>query len=284
MQKLRQYYSLTKPGIIKGNVLVASAAYVFGAQNHIVIATFLGLLVGTSSIIAAGCVVNNYFDRHIDKHMKRTSQRALVTGAISAKHALIFAMVLGCTGVLSLYTLVNLTTLIVGLVGFISYAFVYTFAKHTTVHATLIGTVPGATPPVAGYAAATNHIDAAAIILFMILVVWQMAHFYAISIFRAKEYQAATVPVMSIVKGIKTTRKYIIGYILAFICIAPLLSVTGYTGFTYGVVMAGIGIYWLHLALRPAANSDRWAKRVFGFSLIILLLFSALLVLDTYLP
>ena len=216
--------------------------------------------------------------------MKRTSNRALVTGIISARSALIFAAVLGAIGILSLYLLVNITALIVGLVGFVSYAFIYTFAKHKTVHATLVGTLPGATPPVAGYVAATNHIDGAALILFSTMVAWQMAHFYAISIFRAKEYQAATVPVMSIVKGIKTTRKHIIGYIVAFTCIAPLLSVAGYTGFIYGVVMACVGIYWLHLALRPAANSDKWAKRVFGFSLVILLIFSALLVLDTYLP
>lgn len=284
MQRIREYYYLTKPGIIKGNILVATAAYLFGAQNYIDIPTLIGLLVGTSSIIASGCVVNNYFDRNIDKHMKRTSNRALVTGSITPTRALLFAVVLGLIGAAALIVFVNLITLAIGVIGFTSYAFVYTFAKHKTVHATLIGTLPGATPPVAGYAAATGHIDGAAGVLFLTLFAWQMAHFYAIAVFRAQEYKAAKVPVISVTQGISATRHYIIAFIALFTAIAPQLTGLGYASLTYGIVMAATGIYWLWLGLQPAISPDAWAKKVFGFSLVILLIFSGLLALDIYLP
>jgi heme o synthase len=284
MERIRAYYHLTKPGIIKGNLLVATAAYLYGSQATIDIPTCIGLLVGTSAIIACGCVVNNYYDRNIDRAMKRTSNRALVTGAISTTNALLFATVLGILGVIALSVFVNTTVLAVGIIGFVSYAFVYTVAKHRTVHATLIGTLPGATPPVAGYAAATGHVDTAAAILFVTMVAWQMAHFYAIAIFRVKEYKAAHVPVISIQQSVVATRYYIIGFIALFTAISPLLSTLGYASLTYGIVMAITGLYWLWISLQPATNPDKWARKVFGFSLVILLIFSALLALDAYLP
>jgi heme o synthase len=284
MSVFREYYLLTKPGIIRGNVLVATAAYFFGAKNHIDASTLIGLVVGTSCIIAAGCVVNSYFDRHIDKRMQRTRHRALVTGTIEPLRALLFAGLVGVIGIVSLLMFVNNLTLAVGVVGFVTYAFVYTFAKHTTVHATLIGTLPGATPPVAGYAAATMQVDAVAAILFFTMVAWQMAHFYAISLFRAKEYAAAAIPVMSVVQGATRTKRYIMAYIALFTAASPLLSVFGYASVTYACVMTFIGLYWLRIGLVTTDNSEKWARKIFGCSLFILLIFSGLLVLDVYLP
>jgi protoheme IX farnesyltransferase len=149
-----------------------------------------------------------------------------------------------------------------------------------------VGSVSGAAPILAGYAAVSGNIDTAAILLFLILFFWQFPEFYSIAIYRKKEYAAAGVPVMAVVKGIKSTKVQIFIYIIAFVVSSLLLSIFGYTGWVYFVVMSVLGLYWIWLAWTglKVKNSEAWARRMFRFSLIALLAFSFLLPLDYFLP
>ncbi|HSH55271.1 MAG TPA: UbiA family prenyltransferase, partial [Candidatus Limnocylindrales bacterium] len=166
----KTYYQLTKPGIIYGNLLTAIGGFLYASEGRIDILLLLALAVGMSLVIASGCVFNNYLDRDIDAKMQRTQKRALVSAEISTQNALIYGAVLGISGaaILALYT--NLTTLLLGIVGFVSYVGLYTYLKRRTIHGTLIGTIPGATPLIAGYTAVNGQLGLDALLLFLIMV------------------------------------------------------------------------------------------------------------------
>jgi protoheme IX farnesyltransferase len=246
---LKHYYSLTKPGMIRGNAIITVAGFLLASKGDINIWLLIATLAGISCVIGSGCVFNNYIDRKIDKKMPRTEGRALVTGKISGKNALFFASILGIIGFVILLLYTNILATIVALVGFVVYVGIYSPLKHSSVHAALIGSIAGAVPPVVGYVAVTNHLDPAALILFLILIFWQMPHFYSISIYRYDDYAAADIPVLSVKKGIARTKIHIIMYIILFIITSYLLTAFHYTGFTYALVAGILGLAWLALGL-----------------------------------
>lgn len=217
--------------------------------------------------------------------MQRTKKRALVTGDISINSAISYAVVLGLLGFLILLNFTNVLTSLLGLVAFISYVAIYGWVKRRSVHGTLVGTIPGALPPVAGYTSATNQLDNAAIILFLILVFWQMAHFYSIAIFRMKDYRAAGIPVLPIKKGAKNTKIQILIYLIGFIIAASLLTIFNYASYLYLIAILFISLRWLQIAVQGfgTKNNVAWARSLFGFSLIVLLAFSLLLSVDSLL-
>jgi protoheme IX farnesyltransferase len=284
MSVIKRYYALTKPGIVRANVMAAVAGFLLASPGHIALVPLLALVVGVTSIIAGSCVTNNYLDRNIDARMKRTQGRALVTKDISVRSALIYALVLGIVGFASLIIYTNWLTAWLGAIGVVSYVIIYGYAKRTTRWGTLVGTISGAVPPVSGYTAATGRLDVAALLLFLLLVAWQMPHFYAIAIFRQKEYAAAGIPVWPIVKGLAGTRLQIIGYTLLFTALVPLLTLYGYTGLTYLVVMVAISLWWLRTILKKHSNTERWARTLFGQSLLVLMVLSCMLALGPRLP
>lgn len=286
MNLIKAYYILTKPGIVYSNALTAVAGFFLAAKGVFDIGLFLAMLFGIAFVIASSCVFNNYIDRDIDSKMKRTQKRALVKKSIPEFHAIVFATALGFVGFFLLLCFTNLLTTFIAFVGFFFYVIVYTFSKRLTVHGTVIGSISGAVPPVVGYCAVTNNFDLAAFLLFLILVIWQMPHFYAIAIFRSEDYRAAKIPVLPIKKGLMQTKIQMLVYTILFIIAADALTFFHYTGYVYLIVMTLLGIGWLVLAVRgfKTANGEKWARKFFFFSLIIIVLFSLLLIGNTLLP
>lgn len=287
MASFKDYYSLTKPGVLYGNAITAAAGFLLASGQHIDLWLFVVLFIGTTLIIASACVLNNYLDQDIDSKMARTKTRAIVAGKVKGKNAVIFSVVLGLVGLAILVLFTNLLVAMIGIVGFIVYVVLYgMLSKRLSYHGTLVGSISGAAPILAGYCAVTGAIDIGAILVFVILFLWQMPEFYSIAIYRREEYKAASVPVVSVVKSVKTTKRHIYLYTLAFVVATLLLTAFRYTGYTYLVVMTVLGIYWLHLAAvgLHVKDSDKWARRMFRFSLIILLVFCALISMDAWLP
>lgn len=285
LSSVRQYYELTKPGIIYGNVMTTIAGYLFASQGRVAVTTMLYTVLAVALIIASGCVYNNYIDRNIDKHMSRTKNRVLVTGEISSANALIFATLLGIVGFSILATKTNGLTVILGMIAIFSYVVIYGYAKRHSVHGTLVGSIPGSMSILAGYVAVTGKIDEASILLFLILSIWQMPHFYAISIFRKKEYASAGLPVSSVIRGVALTKIHTIVCLVLFTIASMLLSIRGFSGWAYLAVMAGVNLWWLKLALNKPSDGDdsKWARKVFGHSLVVLLVFSFMISIDSWL-
>lgn len=282
----KEYYKLTKPGIIRGNVIAAAAGFLLASRGNVDLWLLLATLAAIALVIASACVFNNYIDRSIDQSMARTKERALVTGKISGAHAIAFAALLGVAGfgILTLYT--NGLTVLLGLVAFVFYVIIYGIGKRKTVHGTLIGTIPGALPPVAGYAAVTSTLDGGAALLFLIMVFWQMPHFYAIGMYRKTDYAAAGLPILPVKQGFETTKKQMLLYVIGFIGASLLLAVAGYAQYAYATVMLLIGLGWLRLARGGFGVADdiKWAKQMFGYSLLVLLVFCAMISLEAWLP
>ena len=286
MNRIRSYYNLTKPGIIMGNTISNVAGFALAAQSNLDISVFLAAVVGLALIIASACVFNNIIDRDIDSKMKRTKKRGTVTGEIPVVNALAYGAVLGVTGVALLWLFTTIVATAVALIGFVMYVVVYGYAKRKSSIGTIVGSIAGAVPPVVGYTAVTNRMDAAAWILFYILVFWQMPHFYAIAMYRLKEYKAARIPVLPAVKGMASTKITILLYIFAFACTAPLLSVFDYTGISYFVVAVLLGSYWLWIAITGYRKlpDEIWAKRLFGFSLVVLTVLCIMISIERVFP
>ena len=273
----RAYYYLTKPGIIYGNAITAAAGFFLASKGHIDWFLLIAMLIGLSLIIASSCVFNNTLDRDIDSKMDRTRNRALVTGKISIRNAVIFGIVLGFLGIKILVLYTNFLTLGVALVGSVVYLLLYTPLKRKSIHGTLVGAIAGATPPVVGYTAVTNQLDLGAWLLFFILVAWQMPHFYAIAIRRSDEYAAAHIPVLPLKKGLRIAKINIMIYIVIFIITTILLTVYHYTGYVYLIVMLSLGVFWLwyaSLGFHQNIDNKLWARKMFLYSLVVLLVFS----------
>jgi protoheme IX farnesyltransferase len=288
---LKTYYALTKPGIIYGNALTAAGGFLLasGLSSHLDYWLLLATLVGISLVIACGCVLNNYIDRDIDKKMARTKKRALANGLIPTRNAMLYASLLGLVGFVILIAYVNLLTVAIGFTGLIFYVIFYGVGKRRSVHGTVIGSVSGAAPIVAGYCAVTGHFDKGALILFLILVCWQMPHFYAIAIYRLKDYKAAGLPVLPVTHGIDATKLQMLVYIAAFALAISLLTIYNYTGYSFLAVMLVLSLAWLTLGLRGCQTTDKakdvlWARKMFFFSLIVILGLSLMLALGPILP
>ncbi len=243
-------------------------------------------LLGSSLIVASACVFNNYIDRNIDDKMVRTKSRALVKKVIPTSSALVYATILGLIGFFVLAQFTNTLTVLMGCLGLFFYVCVYSIWKRRSSYGTLVGSISGAIPPVAGYTAAVNKLDLGAALLFTILVFWQMPHFYAIAIRRRKEYVSAKVPVLPVKKGILRTKIEMLAYILAFYVAIVALAMYGYARYTYLIVMSVVSLIWVYIALLGFTTKDdtAWAKNMFLYSLIVTVAFAIMASVGRLLP
>ncbi|AGB81331.1 Protoheme IX farnesyltransferase [Serratia rubidaea] len=280
---MKQYLQVTKPGIIFGNLISVVGGFLLASKGSIDYPLFLATLVGVSLVVASGCVFNNYIDRDIDKKMERTKNRVLVKGLIAPNVTLVYATALGIAGFALLYTAANPLAMWLAVMGFVVYVGVYSlYMKRHSVYGTLIGSLSGAAPPVIGYCAVTNEFDMGALILLAIFSLWQMPHSYAIAIFRFKDYQAANIPVLPVVKGISVAKNHITVYILAFMIATLMLTLSGYAGYKYLVVAAAVSVWWLGMALRgyKTENDSIWARKLFVFSIVAITSLSVMMSID----
>lgn len=287
MEVIKAYMRLAKPGITMSNTLSAAAGFflacsVFGFTLEVGAAVILGV----AAIVASACVVNNIIDRRIDAQMKRTARRELVTGQITNSYAAVYGISLGIIGFSLLIIGTNWFTVALGAVAYIWYVVVYGFAKRTTPLSTIIGGVCGALPPMAGYTAVSGQFDITAWILFLLLMIWQIPHFYAIAIFRQSDYKAADLPVWPVKYGQARTKQQILSFIIFFLLAVPLLAMTGSVGFSYLLIMLSVSLYWLVQAVRYWHNEStvEWSKRMFGISLLVLLTLIGSISTGGYLP
>jgi protoheme IX farnesyltransferase len=279
---MRDYYRLIKPGIVYGNALTATAAFVFASGHQVDSVLLFGMLVGLCASIASACVINNVIDRDIDAHMERTKERAIPMGRVSIPRALLFAAVLMVIGFAALLLLTNVLAFAVTLFGVFVYVGLYTPLKRVTLHSTIVGALAGAVPPVVGYVAVTHAIDNTAVALFFVLVCWQMVHFFAIAIFRLNDYAKAGIPVMPVRIGIFRTKVAMAVYAVLFAAANYALFVAAGLGLLYGGTLGLLSAGWIALALSGFATRDetRWARTMFFYSILILLAFCIALALS----
>lgn len=284
---LRAYLRLTKPGVMLGNLITTTAGFLFAANGVIDWKLFMSVNIGTGLVISSACVINNYLDQDIDAKMDRTRRRPLITGEVSGVGAVIFGATLGLLGMAILVAWTNWWVVGVGVFGWITYVWLYgALSKRKSVHGTLVGSLSGAAPILAGYVAVNPRLDATAILLFAIIFFWQMPEFYSIAIYRQREYAQAGVPVSSVVRGVAATKRQIFAYTILTVVSMISLAATPLASLTYLAFAVIFGARWLQLAAEGLVTQDdnAWARRNFHYALVVLVVFSLIISINPWLP
>ncbi|MFW2001337.1 heme o synthase [Acinetobacter ursingii] len=274
---LKKYLFLTKPGILFGNFITTLGGFFLAAQGHVDFLLLILTLLGTTLVVASGCVINNVIDQDIDHKMQRTQNRALVKKTISPSVALVYASVLGVIGFSILWFGVNPYSFLFAVIGFVVYVGFYSlWSKRTTIHQTVIGSISGASPPVIGYVAVTNEFDVAALLIFLAYGLWQMPHSWAIAIYRFDDYKNAGIPILPVARSIFRTKVECVIYIVLFAAVLNGLYCFGYTNVFFLITFNALTAYWLYLSLIgfKTENDQIWAKRFFLYSVILITLLS----------
>lgn len=280
-------YSLTKPRVLYANVLTTAAGFLLASAGNIDWLLFIAVCSGTTFVIGSACVLNNVLDRDIDERMARTRNRASITGDVSVRSAVIFSTLLAVAGFAILIVWANWLVVVVGVAGFIFYVVLYgMLSKRMSMHGTLVGSISGATPVLAGYVAVTGSMDVAAVLAFLMMFFWQEPAFYSIAIYRRHEYANAGVPVITVARGVGFAKRQILIYTVLFVITSLLLYAFGYVGWVYLVVMAAAGAAWIGLGIGGlrTTNDDHWARRMFRLSLVVLLTLCVMFVVGPILP
>ncbi len=268
---LADLLALGKPSILLLSVMMAAIG-LWVAPGAIGVLPTLGLLLGTGLVVASANALNMVLERDVDGLMARTKNRPLPTGRMRMSTAIAFGLITGLGGTAVLALACNALTAWLGFGALASYVLVYTPLKQRTVWALVIGAFPGAAPPLMGYAAATDRLDATGLVLFGILLVWQLPHFLAIAIYRKRDYAAAGIQVAPVVRGDRAAQWEALVYATVLVPLALALVPLGVAGVAYGVVALGASLAFVgfHLHGFNTLPAPRWARRVFLASLAYL--------------
>jgi len=275
---VRDVFALAKPRITL-MVLLTTAGGVWLSPARASKATIAFALLGTTLIVAGANALNMYIEREIDGFMKRTKDRPLPAGRMSARFALIFGVILSVVAVPVLALGVNGTTALLAVLANLLYVLAYTPLKQRSHWALQVGAVPGAIPPLLGWTAATGRVDEGGLVLFAILFLWQIAHFHAIALFRKLEYGRAGLVVLPNVEGDEAARHSIVRHASALAAISLLLYPLHVAHGIYLVsaIVLGAGFVGVSLIGLRKGVTLKWARGVFGASLLYLVaLFAAI--------
>ena len=253
---IRALWTLTKPRLAFFSILTTMAAYGATQTSGNILLAFLTLL-GTSLSAGGALSLNHWWEKDIDSLMSRTRDRPLPRQEISPGFALGWSIFLSVSGLLVLLLFVNVWSATFAGATIVLYGFVYTPLKRRTRWATEVGSISGALPPLIGAAAAGNSLSGPGVSLFLILLFWQMPHFYAIGWMYRSDYQAAGFPLLPAVdKDGRQTANWAIAYTVLLVLVSLLPLVLGWLGAIYGVVavLGGLWFLWASIQFYQAAN------------------------------
>ena len=279
--RVRQYLVLTKPRVTQLAVFCAVIGMCLASPTlppwRIVLAATVGIWLLAAAAFAFNCLI----EEQVDARMTRTAHRASARGDISAQNIMLVSGVVGGLGMFVLYWWVNPLTMWLTFATFVGYALIYTvILKPRTPQNIVIGGLSGAMPPALGWAAVANSVPAEAWLLVLIIFVWTPPHFWALALYRTRDYENSGLPMLPITHGEKLTRLHILMYSIALLATTLLPYVIRMSGWIYLISAGVLGAIFIGYAYKLYRNySDALARKTFKFSILYLaLLFGALLV------
>ena len=280
----KELQQIIKMGLVQGNLIPAFAgswlAIVLANDSFLMsIPQILMMLIGSTLIMGGACALNNYYDQDIDSIMPSKQKRPTVNGRISERNLLLLSFGMMLIGEALLFAL-NVPSGVIGLLGIVGYVSFYSiWSKRHTVWNTVIGSFPGAVPPLIGWTAIEGNISMTAIALFLVVFCWQPIHFYALAIKRKDEYSLANIPMLPSVKGFNRTR---IGMFVWLVCLLPLPFLFADLGVTFIILATLLNLGWLAMGLtsfKKNVDQTKWATNMFIYSLNYLVVFFVLTVI-----
>jgi heme o synthase len=281
-QRLVDFVSLTKPRLNLLVLITTLGGLYLASPEGIPVGILVHTLVGTAFVAGGAAALNQVWERDTDLLMRRTAVRALPANRLGVGEATAFGAVLSAAGVIELVWQVNATAAAVAALTWFSYVFVYTPLKRRTPLATLIGAIPGALPPVIGWAGASGSVTLPAIVLFGIVFFWQMPHFLAIAWMYRDDYRAAGIPLLPVLEpdGRRTGQQALV-YASALWPVSLMPMMVGLADLPYSIVATALGFSFIWLsAVFARERSDSSARRLFLFSITYLPLLWGALCLD----
>ncbi|GGB44878.1 protoheme IX farnesyltransferase [Lentibacillus populi] len=278
--------SLVKMGIVNSNLITAFAGFWLalhftGSSFMENWGIFLLTMAGTALVIAGGCILNNWYDVDIDPVMTRTKNRPTVTGNIPLNQVLALGIASTAAGIIMLL-FTTLEAAVLGFLGWFIYVVLYTmWSKRRYTLNTVVGSFSGAIPPLIGWAAVDPELHMAAIVLFLIMFIWQTPHFLALAMKKCKEYKAAGIPMLPVVHGFAFTKRQMVVYTA---CLLPLPFYLASLGTTFIVIATLLNVGWLALGIGGffMKNDLKWANLMFIYSLNYLTIIFLLMVIVTF--
>ena len=270
--RVGDFLALTKPRLNSLVVVSAGVGYVLGAGASPDLGVAVHALIGCGLVAGSAAAVNQVSERDLDKAMRRTERRPVPTGRVTPTEGMVFAALLGAAGLTELALGANTLAALVALVTLVSYAGIYTPLKRRTPWATLVGAVPGALPPVIGWAAARGALTAEAWVLFGIVFLWQLPHFHALSWLYRDDYARAGLPLVATrdPDG-RRTSAHAAGYAAALVPVSLAPAAVGLAGPGHLAVAGLLGALLLVPAVRfRLRRDDRRARALFVASLAYL--------------
>lgn len=275
-RSLADYLDLTKPRIVALNLFTALAGAWLASRGQPPLGLLACTLVGTGLAAASAAVLNNVLDREIDARMPRTRHRPLPAGRVHPLEALTLGIALGVTSVLVLAWTVNALAALLAWIALVVYTPLYTLMKRRTPWATIVGGISGALPPVIGWTAITGTLDSGALVLFVLLFLWQPPHFWALALLQRNEYARAGLPTLPVTHGPAAAWRHIALHVVALLPASLLLHFLGVVGPAYAIAAGALGggflamIVWALRALEGSEARKIRTRWVFLYSVLYL--------------
>lgn len=278
---LRDYLLLTKPGIVLLVLITTLTGMYFAQRGFPDPQLVLWTLLGTGLASAGSAGLNQFFDRDIDAVMERTRDRPLPSGSINPRSALLFSLLLLGLSAVVMLTQVNLLATLLVLFASLFYVVVYTLTlKRRSSLATEVGGISGAMPPVVGYAAVKGEVGPEALVLFLIMFLWQPPHFWVLAIKYAEDYKKAGIPTLPVAKGIWHTKLRTLLYTAGLLPVSLLPSLYGFAGPIYFLSALILGLVYLALTVVFALSKRPNGTLLFFYSVLYMALLFSVMVFD----
>jgi protoheme IX farnesyltransferase len=281
---MKSFFSLCKPRVTSLIVFTAIIGMFLATPGMVPLPLLLATTIGVAFSSGAAAAFNCLIEHKIDAIMARTRARAIPTGMVSSRETMLFATILGSTGLAILYFYVNPLTMWLTFATFVGYAVIYTvFLKPATPMNIVIGGASGAMPPILGWAAVTNTVSPESLIMFLIIFAWTPPHFWALALYRREEYAKVGMPMLPVTHGEAFTLLHILLYTIILVAVSFMPYGLGMSGLIF-LVSAIIlnGIFMAYVVGLYRKYSDDLAKRTFRYSIIYLTLLFAALLVDHY--
>jgi protoheme IX farnesyltransferase len=279
---VRDFFALLKPRVMSLVVFTGFAGLAVAPGDlHPVLAAVAILCIAVAS--GAAGAINMWYDRDIDAVMERTRQRPIPTGKVEPSEALAFGVILASGAVMLMFLATNAVAAGLLAAAVLFYVFVYTmWLKRRTTQNIVIGGAAGAFPPAIGWAAVTGDVGIEAATLFLLIFFWTPPHFWALALYRKGDYAAAGVPMLPVIHGTRETKRQMLVYTVLLVALSLAPCFLGFAGWpVYGAVAAALSLIFLALAIAVWRDeSDRSAKRMFGYSIFYLFGLFAILIAD----
>src|SRR5579859_1677359 len=275
--KVGAYVALTKPRIIELLLVTTLPTMVVAQRGLPPVWLMVATLAGGALAAGGANAINMVVDRDIDRLMNRTKNRPLVTGAMTPRAALVFALSLEVAAFVELWLAVNLLSAVLAISATLFYVFVYTlWLKRRSTQNIVIGGAAGAVPVLVGWAAVTDRLAWTPVVMFAIIFIWTPPHFWSLAVRYREDYSAASVPMLPVVASMKQTTAEIVYYTIALVAVSFLFGPVAHMGWVYMITAAVIGAVFLYLVTRLWGQAQlgvvtgRDAMRVFGYSITYL--------------